>query len=271
MPPKIRRRSTLTSNRGFKMIKSFALLSLGLFAVFLTACTLNEASGAQTQSWIDAPLNNSTLPLAPVKVISHSSNLAGISQVELSVNGTIISNDKNQDTSQSLIVMDQTWTPSAPGSYTLQVRAQSTSGQWSDYAVVNITVENAPSATLTPMETFTPTPTATSIITPTSPTTPTPSAPSLTLGENAFCRKGPDPAFPDVTAIPKGDIVDIQGVSQDGFWYFVFWQQFNVKCWVAAHAGQVNGNVQGVPVLVSQSTATPKPTLIPTYPQSIKP
>ncbi len=240
------------------MKQTIVLLSLVLIAVFLSGCGASQANSGQTQSWIDAPLNNSTLPLAPVKVISHSSDPASITQVELSVNGAVIRTDSNQDTSQTLVTMSQDWTPSAPGTYTLQVRAQNTAGHWSDYAVVNVTVEGQPTDTQTPVVS------PTRVVTLTPSLTPTPVSPTFTLNENAFCRKGPATFFPDVTAIPKGDIVDIQGVSEDGFWYFVFWKDFNVKCWVASPAGQASGNLQGIPVLVSPNTSTPKPAPEPT-------
>jgi outer membrane lipopolysaccharide assembly protein LptE/RlpB len=234
------------------------LFTLGLIAVLLSGCDMSQANSGQTQSWIDAPLNNSSLPLAPVKIISHSSDQAGITQVELSVNGSVIRTDSNQDMSQTLVVMSQDWVPSAPGTYTLQVRAQNTAGRWSDYAAINVTVQAQPTDTPTPVVS----PTLVATLPPS--LTPTLISPTFTLNENAFCRKGPDTSFPDVTAIPKGNTVDIQGVSQDGFWYFVFWKQFDAKCWVAAPAGQANGALQGIPVLVSQDTPTPLPVAEPT-------
>jgi hypothetical protein len=125
----------------------------------------------------------------------------------------------------------------------------------------------APTATqaviaYTPTLTSTPTliPTATSapvLGTPTQTLTPTPAVPSFTLTENAFCRKGPDVSFSDVTGITKGETVAIQGVSEDGYWYFVFWARFKVKCWVAKPTGQAGGDLTGVPVMVSPDTPTP--------------
>jgi hypothetical protein len=160
--------------------------------------------------------------------------------------------------------MSQPWVPAAPGVYTIQVRAKSIGGAWSDYAVVSVTIEGGPTITPTlvisptPVSSFTPTPVPSVIPSPTS------ANPTFTLNENAFCRIGPDVSFKDVTGITKGETVDIQGVSQDGFWYFVFWKKFNVKCWVAAPTGQANGNVQGVLVIVSPDTPTPSPEPIPT-------
>ncbi len=100
--------------------------------------------------------------------------------------------------------------------------------------------------------------TASSTPLPTSAESSTPAMPTFTIHENAFCRRGPDVSFPETTGIPKGDTVEIKGVSQDGFWYYVYWKQFNVNCWVAVSTGQMNGDSQGVPVLASPDTPTPK-------------
>jgi len=76
------------------------------------------------------------------------------------------------------------------------------------------------------------------------------SAPSFTLTKNAFCRKGPDASFEDVSAILAGETVDILNISEDGFWYFVDWKSFNAKCWVATSAGNTSGDLGGIEVLV---------------------
>jgi len=127
------------------------------------------------------------------------------------------------------------------------------------------TPKKTPAATLTSesallQSVFTPTPPSDPTALSTTVASATAAAPTFTLNENAFCRKGPDMSFPDVTAIPKQETVAILGVSEDGFWYYVYWQQFDVKCWVAAATGQTAGNSQGVPVLSSPDTSTPKPT-----------
>ena len=99
------------------------------------------------------------------------------------------------------------------------------------------------------------TPTPTSM--PTS--TPTPvEPPTFTLKKNAFCRKGPDVSFPDVTAVLSGETVDILNVSEDGFWYFIYWKKFDAKCWVATGTGDVNGDVTGLKVLIGPALPEPK-------------
>ena len=83
--------------------------------------------------------------------------------------------------------------------------------------------------------------------------------PTFTFKKNAFCRKGPASAFPDVTGISAGDTVDILNVSQDGFWYFIYWKKFNAKCWVAANTGDVNGELTGIKVVIVPTLPAPKP------------
>jgi hypothetical protein len=102
--------------------------------------------------------------------------------------------------------------------------------------------------------TLTPTPEVTDTATPTAVMPPT-----FTLKKNAFCRKGPDMTFSDVTAVTAGETVDILNVSEDGFWYFIYWKKFDAKCWVATGTGQVNGDVTGIKVLVGPSLPAPKP------------
>jgi hypothetical protein len=101
--------------------------------------------------------------------------------------------------------------------------------------------------------------------------TPTPTAvtpPTLTLKKNAFCRKGPDMSFSDVTAVLAGETVDILNISEDGFWYFIHWKKFDATCWVVASTGDVSGNVTGVQVLTGPTLSAPdappsEPTISP--------
>jgi hypothetical protein len=108
-----------------------------------------------------------------------------------------------------------------------------------------------PTATWTPVEGFREVETLTPTPTPVVP-------PTFTLKENAFCRKGPDMSFPDVTAVLSGETVDILNVSEDGFWYFIYWKKFDAKCWVATGTGDVNGDVTGLKVLIGPALPEPK-------------
>jgi hypothetical protein len=139
------------------MKQNLNLLWLGLMALLISACNLptSNLTGAVPRIWIDSPLNNASLPLAGINIVSHANDTASIKLVELSINGTAIRTDANFDASDTLIVMSQPWVPPQTGNYTLQVRAQNKSGAWSNPATVNITVqENAVVPIFTPIPTL---------------------------------------------------------------------------------------------------------------------
>lgn len=118
----------------------------GLFIVLLVACestppALTVPTGPQ--SWIDAPLNESSFPLAPVEIVAHSADTNSIIQMELSVDENPLGTQTNSDLSQTLVMMKKQWQPPAPGEYILRVRAQDTTGAWGDYAQAIVTIHSA--------------------------------------------------------------------------------------------------------------------------------
>jgi hypothetical protein len=80
--------------------------------------------------------------------------------VELSVDNAVVM--RVDEINQSISVSEFTWTPYAPGAYTIRVRARSGENVWSDYERINITIEQAPEPTATvAVPTVTPEPVAT--------------------------------------------------------------------------------------------------------------
>lgn len=121
-------------------------LLLGWLIVWLTACESTPPSfDAQTgpQSWIDAPLNENSFPLAPVEIVAHSADANSIVQMELSVDDNSIETQINSNLTLTLVTMKKQWQPPAPGEYILRVRAQDTTGAWGDYAQVIVTIQSA--------------------------------------------------------------------------------------------------------------------------------
>lgn len=104
----------------------------------MTACGPNSPSSGP-QSWFDAPLDNSILPMGAVQVTSHAADPGGLKQMELSVNGAVVDTSPSS-TSDHLVTFNQTWTPSGPGNYTLKVRAQNSNGDWGGYTSEQVTV-----------------------------------------------------------------------------------------------------------------------------------
>jgi hypothetical protein len=129
------------------------------------------------EAGIDSPSNGSSFQMNPVTIAYHASGTDGISVVELSIDGAVVSSITSPDASQKVVALKYTWNPTGPGSHTLQVRAQTKTGAWSNTAAATITIQGAqqqqqppaqqppqqqaPQATNTPEPTKTPEPTAT--------------------------------------------------------------------------------------------------------------
>ncbi len=148
------------------------LLLLALVAGLIGACS--PAQGAP-QVWIDMPLNGSNLPLFAVWVGSHAAAPAGIAEVELSVDGAVVVDTLASPPAETLLYTRQMWSPAAPGTYTLKVRARSLKGAWGE-ALAAVTIGSQATATPTAVATRagTPTPTTTHPASATSTPTATP-------------------------------------------------------------------------------------------------
>lgn len=268
-----------------KITLSFTIF-LVLLGGILSSCTLPAglpaAPPAGPRAWIDQPLDGSAFPPGPLEIVSHYTDSGGTAQVEISIDGVVLNTVPSEDSASSLITVRHTWRALTPGTYTISVRGQGTNGAWGNPASVRIIIMGPETATPLNSVTLVASDTPTSISVPTGePTmttvsntfTPTPAGePVITLIKNAFCRKGPSTSFSDVTAVPVGDQVNVRGVSEDGFWLFIYWPKFKVECWIVASAAPADFNPASLPVLRSPSTPSPRaPTAIPATPTSRKP
>ncbi len=133
-----------------QIVTSFILMT----CLILTACApanvgLSRPQLAGPQTWFDAPLPNSVCyPPSPCQIVAHGSDPGGISQFELSVNGSVAATIPSPSTSQSLVTLNYAWTPPKAGSYTLSLRARNNQGNWSGKAST-IVVVNPPTAQAT--------------------------------------------------------------------------------------------------------------------------
>ena len=146
------------------------------------------------QAWIDAPLPGMHLPLAPYEFVAHGTDQGGISQLEWILDGSSLGIMDAKSPGEKLATFRNLWTPTAPGTYTLRVRAKNNTNAWSDFDEAIFTVGGS-TGTITPTstETSTPTPTLTptqtiSTITPTATITltPTPVLQSGFAGQPVF-------------------------------------------------------------------------------------
>jgi hypothetical protein len=131
---------------------------LCLVGVCVAACQsktpTRETDVAAPQTWIDAPLGHSVLPIARHEIIAHATNPNGIASFEFSVNGEVIATDPVLEKSDhTLAQMSQMWSPAVPGTYLLGVRAAGPDRTFGLPAEVRVVVGSgqSPTESRTPM------------------------------------------------------------------------------------------------------------------------
>jgi hypothetical protein len=137
----------------------------------LTACEgvpgrtdLSEGFAGQSQTWIDAPLPNSTIPKLPYKLMFHGANANGIAEFEILVDGVSTAKVLPSSTTMNgtLFFGEFMWTPVAPGTFLIEVKAIG-NGQDSSSDQVYVTVmgDEEEEEEVTPVATATATPRST--------------------------------------------------------------------------------------------------------------
>ncbi|HEY73562.1 MAG: hypothetical protein B6I35_09045 [Anaerolineaceae bacterium 4572_32.2] len=109
-----------------------------LMVVALSGC--DGAIPARTQIRIDAPLDGEEMDAGIISVRSRAASGNGIARVELWVNGALYRSDDNPTPDELVIYVVQPWVPTAPGDYTLEVRAYAADDTASDPANVTVSV-----------------------------------------------------------------------------------------------------------------------------------
>src|SRR5689334_5641771 len=146
-------------------MKTILRISTLLVIIFSAACAptsdvISEDVPTGPAAWIDAPLDGSTIPLAPYNVVTHGSDPGGMSTFELKINGHVMSTDPvgGDQAVKTIAHMSQAWLPPAPGTYLLEIRAANVNGEYGPSAFSNVTVGDVPAEiSATPTATLTPT------------------------------------------------------------------------------------------------------------------
>jgi hypothetical protein len=130
-----------------------------IFILILAACNVPKAAqyvevalvdNPVPQAWVDAPLDNSVLPLAPYEIVFHITDQEEVARGELSINNQVVATLDNPQAGKKLATLKYAWNPTAPGEYLLSVRAQGTSGDWGPVATSKVFIgELSPSVTIT--------------------------------------------------------------------------------------------------------------------------
>lgn len=198
---------------------------LTIFIILLaSACTPETPSNPTSlTAWIDAPLHESTIPLAPYEIVAHGSDPGQISLLEISIDGEVLETIQNPDPQELLFSVQLTWTPPNPGRYTIRARGQNSSGAWSGFALALVTVEEEfqPLAALELLPTETPSIELISC------------EPEITALMNTTCRQGPTPFNEPVMYLLEGESAPILGGNQDLSWWAVLPESQPNPCWVS--------------------------------------
>ncbi len=259
-----------------KVLVIFLLLGLvlsGCNKPFRAAVSpLSAPPSVPSQTWIDAPLDNTNLPLEPYTIVFHATSLDTVNEFEIWINGVFSASvraalsGEGGSISGTLFYGEYLWTPPAPGSYLLLVRAKA-GEQPGSFDEVMITVgeeiteaEDSLEVTSTP----TSTPTSTYTLTPAAETEPC----TITALVNLFCRPGP--GYEPNDSFTPGQTAPI--IAQSQFLWKVIGANNGVECTVPKDDQFVSlsGSCENVPEFnpppppTPTYTSTPKPTAIPT-------
>ncbi len=271
-------------------MKAKIWIILGILSIVLAACdqpkratALPTSPPGPSQTWIDAPLHNSTIPLLPYKLVFHGASFVGVTEFEIQINGALIgtvppvSSGSGGPQYGTLFLGEYEWTPPAPGTYLIQVRAKG-NGQFSSPDQVQVTVSGGKITPL-PFESI-PTPTDTLIEIQQSTFTPIPfepiPTPTNTLVEvmqckhtaiiSHFCRLGPGMGYEAIDNFVPGQSAPIVGQSTDGFFWYVQGPNYGELCTVptAPKFGESDGNCDQLPRFTPKPLPTPTNTPEPT-------
>ncbi len=190
----------------------------------VSACApVSLQTTSNLMSWIDAPLDGSTIPLAPYQIVAHGSDSDPITALEITINGDLFHVIDNPNPEGLLFTAYQDWTPPAAGDYQIQTRSMDSSNNWSSAAIVRVTVEEG----YTPPEILELLPTVTPDLELST------CEPALTAAMNTTCRTGPS-TFHEATAyLIEGDQAPIVARNLDSTWWAVQLETEAQPCWIS--------------------------------------
>jgi len=227
-----------------------------LLSILITACDKPVRATlppGPDQTWIDAPLPNSTIPQLPYKIVFHGASFVGVTEFEIQIDGVVlasvppISSGSGGPTYGTMFLGEYEWTPSAPGTYQIKVRARG-NGQYSSPDQIQVTVSGAELKIISalPMEIIKEC-TFTAII-------------------NQFCRLGPGMGYEAIDNFVVSQSASIIGQSTDDFFWYVYGPNYGELCTVpkAERFGEADGDCAEQPRFTPIPLPSPTPTLEPT-------
>ena len=218
-------------------MKTRIWIIVGFISIVFAACerpiktlVLPTSQPGPSQTWIDAPLPNSNLPLLPYKLVFHGASFVGVTEFEIKINGNTeatvppLSTGSGGGQYGTMFLGEYLWNPPAPGTYLILVRAKG-NGIYSPSDQVQVTIAGAE------FELTNPTPPAIEI-----------EECTYTAIINQYCRR--DPGFEAIDNFIPGQSAAVIGQSTDGVFWYVIGPNYGELCTVPAEDGfgEVSGD-----------------------------
>jgi len=239
---------------GLVALVIFVLLAAAVTAYFLLPGDDTVAQGPEVV--ITAPVNQAQVSLnLPVTVQATASDPAGVSRMELWVDGTKTAEATSPAAQgQPTLTASLQWVPVTAGEHLLEIRAYNVRNVTGQPASITV-VATGVSATEEP-----PTPT------PLPPTPTVPTGPALTTLTDLNVRAGPGIEYDLVGLLPSGSQAEVIGRDENRQWWQIrFDPAPNDVGWVSADPSfATTANIESVPVAQIPATPTGTPTSTPT-------
>jgi hypothetical protein len=98
-----------------------------LLSLVLAGCNMPASGGASV--WVDVPLDGLNFPaVQEINIEGHAAAPGGVRQVEIWIDGTLLTTVSNPPTEGDLASFGARWTPPGAGTYTIQAIAMSAGG-----------------------------------------------------------------------------------------------------------------------------------------------
>ena len=238
------------------LIVVILILALGGMLSFLLSTQATPPAPSVPSIFVQSPVAGSEVRVnQPVTVSAVASDANGVARVELWVAGVLVAQQQVAEGQlATTLPVELRWTPTAPGGYTLQIRAYNTLGAVSQPTALLVIAVPEPAAAVTS--------------TPADASPDSGKAVAVTTAD-LNVRAGPGQDFLVLGLAPAGTALEIVGRNPEGTWWQVIYPtDSDGRGWVFANFTRAE-NADNVPVVVTPvptpaaPTATPSPS--PTY------
>jgi len=238
------------------MQRSSVFQILIVSCLFLAACA---AGGNGPQAWIDQPLDNNTLPNAPLTIQAHASDEDGVASFDFSIDGQLVQTVSAAGTRLGDASIE--WTPPGPGTYSIGVQATNANGQAGSVALKTIVIDGAVVAAVVPLEEATATATSLATATTEAEEPADESDVTITANQNSNCREGTSSVFEVLGFLLGDETARVEGRDALSEWLVITAPDTEKLCWIAASLGQIEGDLNTVPIIATPIAPLPTATV----------